>query len=46
MTNNFVLRVGLAGPKLWSAGKVRDNEKKAFIITAHNVSILWINRRL
>lgn len=46
MTNNFVLRVGLARTKLLSAGKVRGNENEACIITAHNVPILWINRRL
>lgn len=45
-TRNDILRVGLARPKLWSAGKVRGNEKKAYIITAHNVPISWINRRL
>lgn len=45
-TRNDVPRVGLARPKLWSAGKVRGNEKKACVITAHKVPILWINRRL
>lgn len=48
MTNSFVLKVGLARLLLWSAGKERGNGggKKAYIITAHNVPILWINRRL
>lgn len=44
MTGNFILKVDLARPKLWSAGKVRGNEKKACIITAHYVPSLWINR--
>lgn len=29
--DNFVLRVGLARAKLWSAGKVRGNENKICI---------------
>lgn len=45
-TRNDVPRVGLARPKSWSAGKVRGNEKKACVITAHMVPILWISRRL
>lgn len=32
-TRNDVLRVGLARPRLWSAGKVRGNEKRKLVLS-------------